>query len=108
MRLSSCGRLRAHDLAVGREMDAAFALAGRPALALPPPAAGARVLAGGDGPRAGRAADRAVALLVQRMEGHLALAEVVPNLFLAPVGERVKFAQAVRLVPFLDADRRAR
>src|SRR5207244_13465496 len=49
---------------------------------LPPPAAVARRLAGGDRARAGRAADRRVAPLVQRMRGYVLLARVLPRLVL--------------------------
>src|SRR5205823_3767813 len=46
----------------------------------PPPAAGAHVLAGGDGPRAGCAADGGIPLRVQRIERQLPFARVLPHL----------------------------
>src|SRR5581483_10588041 len=56
---------------------------------LPPPAPGAQVLARRRRPGAGRAADRGVALRVQRVHGQVVLAHVVPHLVLGPLGERV-------------------
>src|SRR5690348_16544615 len=55
---------------------------------LPPPAARALVLAGLDGPRAGRAADGCVATLVQRVVVEPMLADVRPDLVPAPPHER--------------------
>src|SRR5437660_4888253 len=55
---------------------------------LPPPAARALVLAGLDGPRAGRAADGCVAALVQRVVVEPVLADVRPDLVPAPPHER--------------------
>src|SRR5207247_2420808 len=71
--------------ALDRAVDPAFLRRVR----LPPPAAGARRLVGCDRARAGRAADRLVALVVERVVRNLALAHVVPDLFLGPLGERV-------------------
>ena len=59
-------------------MQAAFLVLG----AFPPPAAGAHVLAGLDGARAGRAADGGVAAVVQRVVGHAVRAQVVPDVVL--------------------------
>src|SRR5262245_48532759 len=89
-----------HQLAVWREMDAAFTRR----LFLPPPAAVARVLTLDHGPRARRAADRAVALVVQRVVGHLVPADVVPDLVLQPARERIELLQSVHGVPFLKRD----
>src|SRR6266850_2426033 len=63
---------------------------------LPPPAACAEIFAGLYRARAGRAADRAVALVVEPVVGNAVLAEVVPHLVLAPRCERIEFLQAVR------------
>src|SRR5438132_7727755 len=57
---------------------------------LPPPAAGAVGLAGLDRACARRAADRRVALVVERVIRHVVLAHVVPDLVLRPLGERVE------------------
>src|SRR6266496_1748268 len=80
----------------------------QPALArfllFPPPASGARVLAGDRGARAGRAADRAVALVVERVVRNIAGADRGPDLVLAPVGERVELHHAVRRVVFLQLE----
>src|SRR5258707_8398965 len=65
---------------------------------LPPPAAGADVFAGLHRARARRAADRAVTLVVEPVVGNAVLAEVMPDLGLAPGGERVEFLDAVRRV----------
>src|SRR5262249_19135059 len=52
---------------------------------LPPPAAVAPLLARSERACAGRAADRGVAAVVQRVVGNLALAHVVPDLVLGPL-----------------------
>src|SRR5213076_2232896 len=57
---------------------------------LPPPAAGAVVLAGLDGTRAGGAADRRVALRVEPVYRRFVLAEVGSDLALRPLRERVE------------------
>jgi hypothetical protein len=70
----------------------------QPALAvgvgLPPPAPGALVLAGAGRPGAGGAADRGVALLVQRVDGQAVGPHVGPDLVAGPVGERVELDDA--------------
>src|SRR4029450_4618478 len=62
--------------------------------ALPPPAPGALVLAGTGRAGAGRAADRGVALLVQRVHGQAVGADIGPDLLAAPVGQRVELDHA--------------
>src|SRR5436190_19802679 len=57
---------------------------------LPPPAAGAVGLAGLDRPRARRAPDRGVALVVQLVVGDVELADVLPDLVLRPLGQWVQ------------------
>src|SRR5205085_8634954 len=57
---------------------------------LPPPAAGPRRLVGRDRTCARRPADRLVALVLERVVGHLALAHVVPHLVLGPLGEWIQ------------------
>src|SRR3954454_7116242 len=69
---------------------------------LPPPASGAQVLAGLRGPRARRAADRGVALVVERVVGQVVLAHVVPHLVLGPLGERVELHYRTVVVVDLD------
>ena len=54
---------------------------------------------GGGRPRAGDAADRAVARLVQRVVGNLVDVDVGPDALLVPVGERVDLPDAVALGP---------
>ena len=49
--------------------------------------------------RAVRAADRGVALVVQRVVRHVVLDDVAPHVGLAPVGERVRLPQPVLGVP---------
>src|SRR5579864_4512608 len=70
----------------------------------PPPAAGARVLAGDHGPRAGRAADGAVTLVVERVVRHVEEADVAPDVLFAPLGQRIEFRHAVAKVEFPDPD----
>src|SRR5262245_33242207 len=65
---------------------------------LPPPATGAKVLAGADGARAGGAADRGKALVVQRVVWHVVPADVVPHLRFGPVGQRIDLEERERLV----------
>src|SRR5438105_13980361 len=69
---------------------------------LPPPAAGAVGLAGLDRACARRAADRRVALVVERVIRHVVLAHVVPDLVLRPLGERVELYD--RAVVVIDLD----
>src|SRR5215510_12828658 len=72
-----------------------------PALELvrPGPAACPLLLVGCDRPRAGNAADRAVARLVQRVVGDLVHLDVRPDALLVPVRERVHLPDAVALRP---------
>src|SRR5262245_34427333 len=72
-----------------------------PALQLvrPGPAACPLLLVGGDRPRAGNAADRAVARLVERVVGNLVDGDVRPYPLLVPVRERVHLPDAVALRP---------
>ena len=53
-------------------------------------------------PRARRAADRRVALVVERVVGHVVLAHVVPDLVLRPFGERVELDDRAVVVVDLD------
>src|SRR6266568_3369994 len=80
----------------------------QPALArfllFPPPASGAHVLARNRWTCAGRAADRAVALVVERVVRNITGANDRPHLVLAPVGERVELHDAVRRVVFLQLE----
>src|SRR3989442_34996 len=76
---------------------------------LPPPAAGAVGLAGPNCARAGCAADRRVALVVERVVRHVVLAHVVPDLVLRPFGKGVQLHDRAVVVIDLDlADVRAR
>src|SRR5262245_18878883 len=63
------------------------------------PAARALLFVLGDRPGAGDAADRAVARLVQRVEGNLVHLDVGPDALLVPVRERVHLPDAVALRP---------
>src|SRR5690606_40871804 len=60
---------------------------------LPPPAARPHVFAGADGARAGLAADRGIALVVQRVVGNIESADEVPDEFLYPGGQLVVLVQ---------------
>src|ERR1700716_1299714 len=76
---------------------------------LPPPAAGAVVLALADRARARCAADRRVALRVQPVHRHVVLAQVGPDLALRPLRERVQLHDRAVVVIDLDlADVRSR
>src|SRR5207244_10945028 len=87
-----------------RALDAA--LLGR--VLLPPPAAGARILAGGGRTGAGDAADRGVALVVEGVVRHVVGPAVVPDLLVLPAGQRVALQDAAVIVVDLDlADVRA-
>src|SRR5919204_4547080 len=70
------------------------------------PASGALVLTGSDGPRAGNAADRRVAAVVQRVVGDLVDVDVGLDALRVPVDERLDLPDAVPLAP-LDAARAA-
>src|SRR5919204_1711690 len=63
------------------------------------PPAGMLLLVGPDRARAGDAADRAVARLVQRVVRDLVDGDVGPHTLLAPVRERVDLPDAVALRP---------
>src|SRR6266849_3473160 len=88
---AAAGRTR--SISASSPVQAAFLVLGR----FPPPAAGAHVLAGLDGARAGRTADRWIALRVQRIHRQGMLARVLPGLRLGPVGERIELDEAAVL-----------
>src|SRR5215204_602546 len=69
---------------------------------LPPPAAGALLGTGVHGSGAGVTADRLVALVVQRVAWDVVRADVLPDLFLGPVRQRVDLDQATVVVVDLD------
>ena len=69
---------------------------------LPPPTAGTDGLAGRDRAGARSAADRRVALRVQRMHGDVVVSEVVPDLVFGPLGERVELEETAVVVVDLD------
>src|SRR6476646_15356 len=69
---------------------------------LPPPATCAQVLAGLRRPRARRAADRREALRIQRVDRQLVVADVVPDLVLRPLGERIQLHDRAVVVVDLD------
>jgi hypothetical protein len=75
------------------EMEAALGLAEAR------PAARSRVLAGSDSARAVGATDARVALIVQRVVGHIVLVNVPPHLFGIPVDDGVNFYQAELGIP---------
>src|SRR5207302_8014462 len=85
-------------------MNAAFAMLDD----FPPPAPRARVLAGDDRAGARRAADRAVALIVERVVGNAVRVHVFPHLAFAPCRERIELLQAVRGVELALGEPRAR
>src|SRR5262245_22350678 len=58
------------------------------------PAAGAVVLAGGDGPRAGPAADAGITPVVERVVGDLVLHDEAPDILLGPRRERIELDEA--------------
>ena len=70
------------------------------------PAAGAGVLAGTDGTRAGPAADARVALRVERVHGDVVGPHVRPDVVAGPGDERVDLDEAEARVPLHDAARR--
>src|SRR5205085_1711789 len=80
-------------------VQAAFLLAA----ALPPPAAGAYVLARCDGAGARRASDGRVSAVVQRAVRHVVVAQVGPHIVLRPVDQRIEFRYAVARVEFFVA-----
>src|SRR5262245_61855523 len=63
------------------------------------PAAGALVFAIRDWPGAGPAADARVALVVERIVGHVILVDETPHIFLGPGEERVDFDQVELGIP---------
>src|SRR5439155_5808387 len=69
---------------------------------LPPPPSGAVGLAGTNRTRARCAADRGIALVVQRVIRHVVLAYVVPDLVLRPFRERVELHDRTVVVVDLD------
>src|SRR6185312_7612500 len=75
-------------------MEAAFLLAAR----LPPPAAVALRLAGGDGARARRAADRDEALSVQRIDQHAGRLDRGGDLLPRPVEQRIELDEIAACV----------
>ena len=81
----------------------------KPALGLgsAAPAAGARVLARADGARAGPAADAGVAPLVQRVRGHVVLAQVGPHVLARPGEQGIHLHEAEARVALHDAGRGA-
>src|SRR5689334_10424600 len=81
----------------GSDVQPAFLVLG----VFPPPAPGAHVLSRLYRARAGRAADRAVALVVEPVIRHVVLAEVAPDLHFRPGGERIELLQAVHRVELL-------
>ena len=68
-------------------------------LVFPPPAAGADVLAGLDGARAGLATDGWEALGVQRIDGDGVLFDVALEMLEGPIGDRVDLDEVVLGVP---------
>src|SRR4026208_1977914 len=73
----------------------------------PPPAPRARILAGGHRPRAGCAADRRIALFMQRVGGYVEIGDIAPDVGFAPVRERIEFLHAARRIRFLNRYLRA-
>src|SRR3954447_6157420 len=91
--MSGCVAGRVDDL----DVDAALGLVG----------AGPAALAAGAGLGAGGAADRLVALVVQRVVGEVALVDAAPEVLVAPVGERVVLPQLALIVAFDELTGRA-
>src|SRR5580704_19641623 len=77
-------------------MQAALARIG----ALPPPAAGAFVLAGLYRTRAGRATNARKAAVMQRVVGQPLFADVLPDLVFRPLEQRTYLVKAIFAVPF--------
>src|SRR6478672_4383667 len=69
---------------------------------LPPPAARAKILALLGRARARPAADRRLALVVERVVGQLVLAHVIPHLVLRPLRQRVELDDRAVIVVDLD------
>ena len=66
---------------------------------LPPPASGAFRLAGGDRPRAGRAADRGETLGVQRIDRNIVGGDQGEELLARPIEQRIELEQAGECTP---------
>src|SRR5215210_1160923 len=73
----------------------------------PPPATGPLVLARLHGARAGTAADAGIAAIVQRVVRHVVRSDVLPDVVVGPVGERVNLHEGVGSVPLDFVNRRA-
>src|SRR6266446_5430812 len=69
---------------------------------LPPPSPRARFMAFGHRPRAWRASDRFVALVVERVVRNFVGAKVVPHLALGPIGQRRELHDSTVIVIDLD------
>src|SRR5438270_6529272 len=67
----------------------------------PPPASRAYVLNGQHGASAGRAADGAIALVIEPVIGHLLRMDVVPDRHFAPLRQRIEFFNAMYSIEFL-------
>ena len=63
------------------------------------PAAGALVVAGGNGARAGPAADAGITLIMQGIVGDVVIGDQLPDFLLRPVGQGTDFHQTEFLVP---------
>src|SRR5450631_1407147 len=94
----------AHGDAKRPTMDAAFLVL----WLLPPPTPGANILAGFNGARARRTADAGIAAIVQRIVGNAVPAQILPDVGVDPVGERIELPQPVRLIEFLHRHIRSR
>src|ERR1700719_4442785 len=71
----------------------------------PPPAPCANVLTRKDRARARRATDAGVTAIVQRVVWNRVIANVGPDLVLAPIGQRIELAYRVCGIELLDFDR---
>src|ERR1700682_1534089 len=96
-----CG---AHDHVQRASMQPAFLVI----RAFPPPATRTNVLTRKDRARARRATDAGITAIVQRVVGNCVIANVGPDLVLAPIGQRIELAYRVRRVDLLDFDRATR
>ena len=105
-RRASCVRLLAQDrvelVLEPARLDRAVHSALLRRAGLPPPTPRARRLAGRDRARAGAAADRRVPLRVEGVGGHVVVAEVLPDLVVRPLRERVELDDGVVVVVDLD------